>query len=235
MSSTGSEAPKGRLRQIIQAFKVTRQRDRRLPWILLAWFVVVGGIFGAISYTFVLAGTLGIIVAAVFGVLTGVLAALIVFGRRAERAAYAQVEGQVGAAAGALQMLKKGWNVKPAVSFSKQQDVVHRVVGRPGLILIGEGQHNRVHQLLANERRKHQRIVGEEIPIIELTVGDGKNDVPLPKLIKTVRKLPKNIKPAAITPVLSKLRAVDNTRPAAPMPRGPVPTSMKGQRRAMRG
>jgi len=235
MSSSASDPPKGRLRQLVQAFKVTRQRDRFLPWILLAWFVGVGGVLGALSYIFTMRGTLGIIIAVVFGVLTGVLAALIVFGRRAERAAYAQVEGQVGAAAGALQMLKKGWHVKPAVGFTKQQDVVHRVLGRPGVILIGEGQHNRVHQLLATERRKHERIVGEDIPIVELTVGNGKNDVPLPKLIKTVRKLPKNIKPAQITPVLSKLRAVDAMRPSAPMPKGPVPTSMKGQRRAMRG
>src|SRR5690625_1110442 len=100
MSSSASDPPKGLLRQLVQAFKVTRQRDRFLPWILLAWFVGVGGVLGALSYIFTMRGTLGIIIAVVFGVLTGVLAALIVFGRRAERAAYAQVEGQVGAAAG---------------------------------------------------------------------------------------------------------------------------------------
>lgn len=230
-----ADAPKGKIRQIIQAFKLTRQRDRRLPWVLLAWFVIVGGVFGGLSYVFAVRGTLGMVFAIIFGVLTGILAALIVFGRRAERSAYAQMEGQSGAAAGALKMLKKGWHVKPAVGFTKQQDVVHRVIGRPGIILIGEGHHNRVRQLLATERRHHQRIVGDDIPVIELTVGRGKDDVALPKLVKTVKKQPRNIKPAQITPVLSKLRAVDATRPSAPMPKGPVPTSMKGQRRAMRG
>lgn len=235
MSASAPDGDKGRIRQVIQAFRITRQRDRKLPWILLAWFVVVGGVFGTLSYIFVLQGKLGTIIAIIFGILTGLLAALIVFGKRAERAAYAQVEGQPGAASGALQMLKKGWQVKSAVGFSKQQDVVHRVVGRPGVILIGEGQHNRTKQLLATERRKHQRIVGDEVPVVELTVGNGKEDIPLPQLIKKIRKLPKKLKPAEVTPVLSKLRAVDAMRPTAPMPRGPAPTSMKGQRRAMRG
>ncbi len=94
--------------------------------------------------------------------LIGILAALIVFGRRAEKAAYAQVEGQTGAAAGALQMLKRGWDVKPAVAFTKNQDIVHRVVGRPGIILVGEGNPTRVKNLLAAEKKKHARIGGED-------------------------------------------------------------------------
>src|SRR5699024_12860688 len=98
MSSSASDPPKGRLRQLVQAFKVTRQRDRFLPWILLGWFVAVGGVLGALSYIFTMRGTLGINISVVFAVLTVVLAALIVFGRLAERAAYAQVETQDGAA-----------------------------------------------------------------------------------------------------------------------------------------
>jgi hypothetical protein len=38
-----------------------------------------------------------------------------------------------------------------------------------------------------------------------------------------------------MTSVIYKLKALDAMRPAAPMPRGPVPTSMKGSRKAMRG
>jgi hypothetical protein len=234
MSTPVSEPPKGRLRQIRQAYKITKRSDKNIGPILLLWFLMVGGIFAAAGYFFFEGSTLGIILAVTFGLLTGILAALVVFGRRAERAAYAQVEGQVGAAAGALQMLKRGWNLKPAVAFTKNQDVVHRLLGRPGIILIGEGNPNRVRNLLSTEKKKHARIAGE-VPITIIVVGDGPGDVKLTKLVKHVRKLPKKIKPAEMTAMISKLRALDAMRPAAPMPHGPMPTSMKGQRKAMRG
>ena len=233
MSTPVSEPPKGRLRQIRQAYKITKRSDKNIGLILLLWFLVVGGIFAAVGYLF-FRGPLGIVTAVVFGLLTGLLAAMIIFGRRAERAAYAQVEGQVGAAAGALQMLKRGWDLKPAVAFTKNQDVVHRLLGRPGIILVGEGNPNRVRNLLATEKKKHARIAGE-VPIIGIIVGDGADEVKLTKLVKHVRKLPKKIKPREMTGLISKLRALDAMRPAAPMPHGPMPTSMKGSRKAMRG
>lgn len=234
MSTPESEPPKGRLRQIRQAYKITKRSDKKIGLILLLWFLLVGGIFASAGYFFFGGGLLGIATAVVFGLLTGLLAAMIIFGRRAERAAYAQVEGQVGAAAGALQMLKRGWNLKPAVAFTKNQDVVHRLLGRPGIILVGEGNPNRVRNLLATEKKKHARIAGE-VPIIDIIVGDGPDEVKLTKLVKHVRKLPKKIKPAQMTAMISKLRALDAMRPAAPMPHGPMPTSMKGSRKAMRG
>lgn len=234
MSTPTNEPPKGRLRQIRQAYQITKKSDPRIGLILLAWFVVVGGVLGGLSTLFFGTGTVGIILSALFGVLVGLLAVLIVFGRRAERSAYAQVEGQPGAAAGALQMLKNGWDTKPAVGFTKNQDVVHRVLGRPGIILVGEGNPNRVRQLLATEVKKHARIAGE-VPITTIVVGDGPDEVKLTKLIKHVRKLPKKIKPAEMTGMISKLRALDAMRPPVPMPHGPMPTSMKGSRKAMRG
>lgn len=236
MSTPAAEPPKGRIRQIRQAYKITKKSDKRIGLILLAWFLVVGGIFAAAGYFVFGEGTLGIILAVVFGLLTGLLAVLIVFGRRAERAAYAQVEGQIGAAAGALQMLKRGFSVRPAIAFTKNQDVVHRVLGRQGIVLVGEGNPNRVRALLSTEVKKHARIAGE-VPITAIVVGNGDaaDEVKLTKLIKHVRKLPRKIKGAEMTAVLSKLRALDAMRPAAPMPHGPMPTSMKGSRKAMRG
>ena len=109
-------------------------------------------------------GWFGITTGVVFGLLTGLLARLIVFGRRAERAAYAQVEGQAGAAAGVLQMLKRGWDVTPAISFTKNQDVVHRVVGRPGIVLVGEGNPTR-SRTAQRRAQEAPRIGGEEIPV----------------------------------------------------------------------
>lgn len=219
-----------------QAYKITKRSDRNIGLILLLWFLMVGGVLGAASwFVFGRGSIIGLVASIVFALLSGLLAALIVFGRRAERAAYAQVEGQAGAAAGALQMLRRGWHVKPAVAFTKNQDVVHRVVGRPGIILVGEGNPGRVRGLLAAEKKKHARVAGEAIPVIDVVVGNGDGEVKLTKLTRHVQKLPKKIKPGDQTAVMNKLKALDAMRPAAPMPRGPMPTSTKGARRMMRG
>lgn len=233
--SNVTEPPRGRLRQLRQAYTITKREDRNIGLLLLLTFLVVGGVLGVLGWWAFGSSLLGLILSIVFAVLTGVLGVLIVFGRRAEKAAYTQVEGQVGAGAGALQMLKRGWEVKPAVAFTKNQDVVHRVVGRPGVILVGEGNPSRVRNLITSEKKKHARIAGEEVPILDVIIGREEGQVPLPKLVKHLRKLPKKIKPAQMTSLLYKLKALDAMRPVAPMPRGPVPTSMKGQRKAMRG
>jgi hypothetical protein len=235
MSNATPEPAKGRIRQMRQAYKITKRSDKNIGLILLLWFVLVGGVFAVAALLIFDRGWFGITTSVLFGLLSGLLAVLIVFGRRAERAAYAQVEGQPGAAAGALQMLKRGWDVKPAIAFTKNQDVVHRVVGRPGIILVGEGNPGRIRGLLGAERKKHIRIGGEEIPVHEIVVGNGDGEVKLTKLNKHIQKMKKNIKPAQQTAVMYKLKALDAMRPAAPMPRGPMPTSMKGARKAMKG
>jgi hypothetical protein len=228
--STTPEAPRGgRLRQIAQAYRITKRHERFLGLRLFFWFLVFGGAFGAAGW-FLLHPIFG----GIMGVLTGLMAALVVFGRRAEQASYAQVEGQIGAAAGALQMLKRGWSVKPAIAVTKSQDVVHRVVGRPGIILVGEGNPNRVRHQLTNERKKHAR-VAPEAPIHEIIVGNDVNQIPLPQLVKHVRKMRRELRPADMTEVLQRLKALDAMRPQAPLPRGPVPTSMKGARKLMQG
>ena len=226
--STPAAPPKGKIRQIFQAYRITKKQDKHLGLVLLAWFLGVGLLVGAIGWF------LHPVFGVVMGFMTGFTALMLVFGRRAERAAYAQVEGQTGAAAGALQMLRRGWTVKPAIAFTKNQDVVHRVVGRPGLILVGEGQASRVRQLLVAEKKKHARVAGE-VPVYDIIVGSADGTVPLPKLVSHIRKLPKNIKPAEMTELVQRLRALDAMRPQTPLPKGPMPTSAKGSRRAMQG
>ena len=115
--------------------------------------------------------------------LLGLLAALIVFGRRAQKAAYSQMEGQPGAAAArAADARAAAGRPTRSIAFTKQQDVVHRVVGPPGIVLVGEGNPNRLRQLMASERRKHERVAAE-IPIHEVVCGNGEGEVPLPKLV----------------------------------------------------
>jgi hypothetical protein len=215
--------------KLIAAYKVTRRRDPYIGLICLAAFFAVGIIPGAVFWIF-LHPIAGIIV----GTSSGLFGALLIFGRRAERAAYAEFEGKPGAAAAALGVLKRGWQVQTAVAVTKNQDLVHRVVGRPGVILIGEGNESRVRHLLSVEKKKHARVVGDT-PIHDIVVGDGADAVPVHRLSKVVMKLPRKIQPADVTDLLQRLKALDAMRPQLPIPKGPMPTSTKQARQTMRG
>jgi hypothetical protein len=231
MAKDDSPQKQGTFRRLIEAYRITRRTDKRIGLICLAWALGVGLVVGAVFW-FVIHPIAGIIT----GVATAPLVFLIVFGRRAERAAYAQLEGQPGAAAAALGVLKRGWNVQNAVAVTKNQDLVHRVVGRPGVVLIGEGNEQRVRHLLGVEKKKHARVVGE-VPIYDIVVGDSGAEgvVSIRRLSKHVMKLPRNIRPAEVTDVLQRLKALDATRPQIPMPKGPMPTNLRQARAAMRG
>lgn len=220
----------GRIAQIRQSYQMTKKSDRRIGLILLGTFLLAGlGGFALMLLVFQ-----SLVVPIIFGVLVGLLVVMIVFGRRAQTAALSQIEGQPGAAAAALGLLRRGWKTDAAIGFTKQQDVVHRLVGPPGIVLIGEGNPNRLKPLMASERRKHERVVSE-VTITEVYVGDGPGEVPLRRLVKHVTKLRKTLKPAAMTDVLARLKALDANRSNIPLPKGPIPTSMKGARQNMRG
>jgi len=221
---------KGRLKQIAASFRMTKEVDPKIGWILLGFFVVFAGLgFGLFwllpgMWAFDLVGA----------IMIGLIAALFVFGRRAQKAAFSQIEGKPGAAAAALGMLRRGWKLDPAIAFNKNQDVVHRVVGPPGIVLIGEGNPHRLKSLLSNERRKHER-VASEVKIHEVVCGDAEGAVPVSKITRHVTKLGRNLKPAEMTDVLARIKALDANRSNIPMPKGPIPTSMKGARQNMRG
>ena len=223
-----------RRRQIVETYRLTKQSDPTIGLWLLGSFVLGAVVGFAIFWVLPGTGVLGLAMSILGGILGGVLLMMIVFGRRAQRAAYKRLEGQPGGAAAALTMLRRGWTTEPAVAFNKQQDVVHRVVGAPGIVLVGEGNANRLRPLLTSERKRHERVL-YEVPVTEIIVGDGEGQVPLPKLVRTVMKLKRQVKPAEITDLLNRLKAIDATRGKVPLPKGPVPTSMKGMRGNLRG
>jgi hypothetical protein len=236
MSST-SPAPEkmSRRKQFVQTYKMAHKSDRALPWWILGTFAVGAAVGFAVLWLLPGSGTLSLVLSIASALLLGLLGALIVFGRRAQNAAYAQMEGQAGAAAAALQMLRRGWKVDPVVAFTKQQDVVHRVVGPPGIVLVGEGTSpNRLRSLIVTERRKHERVAAGA-PIHEVVCGNGEGQVPLTKLVRHVTKLGKGVKPAEMTDILARLKALDANRSSIPLPKGPMPTSMKGMRGNLRG
>ncbi len=208
-------ASRQRRRQILEAFKVQRREDRALvPWMLLAFLGVTLAVFG-----------LGLIWSAqwVFlpvGIGLGLLAAVIVFGRRVQRNVFAKAEGQPGAAAWVLGNLRGRWKVTQAVAGTTHLDAVHRLIGRPGIVLVAEGAPHRVKPLLAQEKKRVSRLVGET-PIYDVIVGDGAGQVPLRRLQRHLRKLPRNIPPRQIDGLESRLTIL-STRGAA-MPKGPIP------------
>ncbi len=224
-----AEKKQGRLKQILAAYRMTAKQDKKIGWVLLGVFFGIAAIFAVLA---IFVGPW--FIWTVLGIPVALLATTVIFGRRVERAAYKQIEGQTGAAASALQTLRRGWTVSPAIAVTKNADIVHRVVGRPGIVLVGEGQTSRVKNLLSAERKKHERVAGGA-PVTVLVAGDGDGEIGIRKLSKHVMKLPPVLQPSEITDLLARLKALDAVRPQVPMPKGPLPTSMKGVRQAMKG
>jgi hypothetical protein len=233
-STTDDPADMSRRQQIVETYKMTKETDRVIGLWMLGAFLVVGAIGFGIFWILPGSGTFALVISVIGGVLFGALAAMIVFSRRAQRAAYNRLNGQVGAAARALTMLKRGWKTDEVIGFNKQQDLVHRVVGPPGIVLVGEGNPNRLRPLMLSERRRHERVAAET-PITEIIVGDDEGQVRLSKLNRHIQKLGRQVKPAEMTDTLARLKALDAQRGKLPLPKGPVPTSMKGMRSQMRG
>lgn len=210
---------------LAQNWSMTQKVYRALP-------LEVGGFFlaGLIVIGVPVALLLNPLTAVLVAIPAGLLAAAFWFSRRAMKAAYSQIEGQPGAAAAVIQSLRGGWLVTPAVSVNKNQDMVSRVVGKPGVILVSEGPSSRVGHLLGNERKKTARWV-PEVPIYEIQVGDEPGQVKLTKLQSQLNKLPRNLRGGEITEVRRRLDAVSQTGGALPIPKGPLPTSSRQVKR----
>jgi hypothetical protein len=219
-----------RTRQLVAAYKITRARDRTLPlWMALAFFAALGVVLLVLT----LVG-IPIYFGAPLAVLFGVLALMIVFGRRAQKAAFGQVEGQPGAAYWVLQNMRGDWRLTQGVQVNAQLDAVHRVLGRPGVVIVGEGQPHRVRGLMAQEKKRVARIVGDT-PIYDVLVGDEDGQVPIRRLSTHLMKLPRNLNQAQVNAMDKRLAALGGTK-APPLPKGPMPTRarMSGLERTMR-
>jgi hypothetical protein len=154
------------------------------------------------------------------------LAMAIIFGRRAERAAFGQMEGQPGAAAAVLENVGKGWTITPAVAMNRSQDVVHRAVGRAGIVLVAEGNPNRLRSLLASEKKRMARVVSD-VPVHDFIVGDDEGQVELKKLRTKLLKLPRVLTGPQTTQVNDRLRAMGDLMSNMPIPKGPMPKGMR--------
>ncbi|MBV9593982.1 MAG: DUF4191 domain-containing protein [Actinobacteria bacterium] len=222
-------------RNMLEAFRMTAAEDRSFLPLFVAAIVLGAAVGFAVPYlidgSLLYSIPIAVILAAVGG--------MIVFSRSANRMTFAKADGTPGAAAWVLSnrlksnQIRGDWRVSEAVAATAQLDAVHRVIGFPGIVLVGEGNGPRVRSLLAQEKKKVSRVAGD-VPIYDIVVGNDEGEVPLRKLATHLQKLPKNLAKAEIGNVERRLAALGNRR--APLPQGPMPAGakMRNVQRAVR-
>ncbi|RAN69359.1 hypothetical protein B5P43_36415 [Bacillus sp. SRB_336] len=224
------EKKPGRLKQMVDIFKMTRRHDPMVTWLMLGVF------FGVILVALLVSLLIpphSWINGLLIGIPLGLLGALLLMSRRAERAAYAQIEGKPGAAGAALSSLKKGWifEEQPAAVNPRTQDVVFRAIGKAGIVLVTEGPSTRVKGLVDAERRRLTRILPNvAITVIETGKGDGQ--VPIAKLTKKMNKLKGELTKVEVGAVNKRISSMGNK---LPIPKGIDPYKARPDRKAARG
>jgi Domain of unknown function (DUF4191) len=208
----------GRLKQMRMMAGLVRRTDPR------AMPIVIGSGLGTLAVLLIVGLFTGLAVPlGILGLLLGLLVAMVVFGRFAQAAQYAAIEGQPGAAAAILENMRGDWTVTPAIAANRNMDVVHRTVGRPGVVLVGEGSPTGLASLLAAEKKRVAR-VAYEVPIYEFQVGNEEGQIPLSKLQRKVTRLPRNLKSDAVSDLNHRLKAL---QPSLQAPKGPIPRNIR--------
>ena len=200
------------------AYAVTKQVK---PWIsiaLIATFLVTWAIGIGIGVAIGQPVYLGFVFLPI-----ALLAAMLLFTRQAGSAAYVSIEGQMGAGASVLMAIRKGWTTTPAVAVSRNQDMVHRSVGRAGIVISGEGSDS-VKQMMSDERKKAERFA-PGVPVIEILIGNEENRVPIRKLQREMRRLPKKLTAHQMRELRARLKAVGGM--SLPIPKGPMPKGIR--------
>jgi hypothetical protein len=214
----------GRIAQIREAYRMSKEHDKNIGLVTLVAALVPLLVFVSLALflgPWFIWLTLGVPISAVAG--------LVVFSRRAQRASYQAVAGTPGVSAAVVERMRGQWIVSPAVQLNRDQDMVHRVVGRPGIILLAEGRG--AANLIGPEVRRLKRAVGET-PIHVLHVGDGEGQVPLAKLQVTMVKLGNVLRAGDVLALDRKIKALPGSSTPLAIPKGPMPTRMpKGARR----
>ncbi len=230
---TDPKAPKrpGRIKQMYQAYQQTQREDpTTLPWMigalvasialftLLMWLIFKAPLYGAF-----------------IGLLIGVLAAMFILGRRAERAAYAKIEGQPGAALAAMQSIRRGWNVErePAAMDPRSQAMLFRASGRSGIALVTENTGGPGRKLMQKESQRLERLF-PGVPIHQILVGRGEGQTPLPKLAADMQRMKRTLTRDEAGEVTRLLLAMPNPIRQA-IPKGMDPMRARPNRKAMRG
>jgi hypothetical protein len=215
-SGPGSDEKQGRLKQIRLVFGMTRKRDPKLIWWMLLTFL--GPVAVGVGVGFLL-GPLWLWTAV--GVIFGFVLALNVFGRRAQRSAFTEMEGQPGAGASVIQRMRGDFRLTTPVQVNRNQDLVSRVVCRAGVILVAEGRGRGPRELLGAEVRRVKKVIGNA-PLHDIILGNGEGEVPLAKLQSTIMRKRRVLRRNEVDDLYRRLAALGAMN--LPIPKGPMPT-----------
>lgn len=206
----------GRLKQIGMVIKFTAKGDKWfLPWAAAGTLIPLAVCVAAAILGF---GWMW----APIGILLGLLGLLIVLNVRSSKVFMAAAERQPGAAASIIERMRGDWRVTPAIASTTQLDMIHLVLNRRGVILIGEGDRQRVRTMLGQEKRRLSKVIGSA-PLYDFILGHGENEVPLRKLRMRLVQLPKAMSGRDVNALDKRLKAL-SARPR--MPRGAIPKDM---------
>ncbi|GAA1363079.1 DUF4191 domain-containing protein [Arthrobacter rhombi] len=219
----------GRLKQLGQVFQMTRRNDPNAVWWMVLAFVgivAIGLVVGLLINNW--------ITTLLVSIPLGLLAALLILSRRAERAAFKQLEGKAGAAGASMSVLRRGWVLteQPVAISPRTQDLVFRGIGRPGVVLVTEGPTNRVRPLVDSERRRMSRVL-PNVPIHVINAGSGEGQTPLGDVAKKMKKFPKTLNKQEVHAVDMRLSTLGSAK--LPIPKGIDPNKARPDRRSMRG
>ncbi len=215
------------MKQLWQVLRMTVRADRAALWLMLTGLVLPIVASVVLAITLSADNVIGAVLWVITGVLAGILLFLIVLGRRAERVAYRQISGQPGAVGAVLKSsLRRAWQASEMpIAVTKSQDAVYRAVGKPGVVLIGEGPKSRTRRMLEDERRNVARIV-PNVPIHLVHVGPDADSVALERLAKTLNRLGKAISKAEVYAVNNRLVSLSKSS-TLPIPKGIDPTKVR--------
>ena len=226
MSEKNPPAKRRFYQNILDAYRLTARTYPALPWMLLGTAALLFLLLAFLTNT----SWIGWLVVGIMGSITAALALLSFLARRA---LYAQVEQTTGAVKVALSQIQRGWIIpEQPVAFTREQDLVWRIVGRPGIVLISEGPASRVRALLNTESKRVTKIM-RNVPIHQIQVGHDEGQVALKDLQRELRRL-KNVLTAEEVPQVSaRINALRSGEP--PIPKGVDPLRARTSRRALRG
>ncbi|WP_210505811.1 DUF4191 domain-containing protein [Naasia sp. SYSU D00057] len=220
----------GRFKQLWQVLQMTRRLDKRAIWYLAAAVILPIALGIVLGIALSDGNGFSIALWVISGVLLGLLLFLIVLGRRAERAAYSQIDGQPGAVGAVLRSsLRRGWrgSEMPVAVNPRTQDAVYRAVGRPGVVLIAEGPKSRTSRMLEDEKRKVSRIL-PNVPVSSLQVGPDADSIKLHDINRRLGKFKKSLSKAEVVAVSNRLTSLSTNK--LPIPKGIDPLKVRPQR-----
>lgn len=219
-------------KQVAQLLRFTRDVFPWAPWAVLAASLL--GVAIGLLAAFLIPGNLFTRIAWILtGILGGILLGMVTLSQLAQRAMYKKLDGTPGAVGHVLSTgLGRSWQASdtPVGVNPKTQDAVYRAIGKGGIVIVGEGSPLRLKKLVADEEKRDKRIASG-VPITVFYVGHGPDEVPLDKLTKTIKKLPKAIDKGTQAAVIKRAASVNAGGVSSlPIPKGIDPTKVRAPR-----